>query len=156
MVKLVAMSEDEYQHFIAWAIEDYAREQVKAGAWPEENAPALAKHAFESRLPEGLSTPNQFLYMIEREADGVKVGQLWWGIQEQGENQFATLNDFHVFPEFRRQGLGVQAMDAMEAMMRQNGLDTVYLHVFGHNEPARALYRKLGYVERNITMMKGL
>jgi ribosomal protein S18 acetylase RimI-like enzyme len=30
------------------------------------------------------------------------------------------------------------------------------LHVFGHNQPARALYRKLGYVERDVTMVKRL
>lgn len=156
MLQLTPMSEKDYQRFIAWAIEDYAQEQVKAGTWPEENAKALAQQAFEARLPDGLSSANQFLYMIEREEDNVQVGQLWWGLQEQGETRFAALNDFHIFDEYRRQGYGSKALEAMEEMIRQEGLEMVFLHVFGHNEPARAMYRKMGYVERNITMMKKL
>ncbi|MAU00898.1 MAG: hypothetical protein CL608_27450 [Anaerolineaceae bacterium] len=156
MVQLVPMSQADYDRFITWAIEDYAREQVKAGAWPEENANALARQAFEARLPNGLSSANQFLCMIERVEDGVQVGELWWGVQEQADTRFAALNDFHIFNEYRRQGYGSQALDAMEEAMRQEGLETVYLHVFGHNEPARAMYRKMGYAERNVTMMKNL
>ena len=94
--------------------------------------------------------------MIEREEDGIQVGQLWWGIQEQGGVRFATLNDFHIFAEHRRQGYGSKALDAMEEMIQKEGLDMIFLHVFGHNEAARAMYRKMDYVERNITMMKKL
>jgi ribosomal protein S18 acetylase RimI-like enzyme len=35
---------------------------------------------------------------------------------------------------------------------RELGADTVGLHVFGHNAPAYALYRSLGFVETNISM----
>ena len=156
MVELVPMLADDYQHFIEWAVDDYAREQVRAGTWQAENAQELAQKTFAGFLPEGLSTDNQYLYMIESEADGIQVGQLWWGIQEQGETRFAALNDFHIFEEYRRQGYGGEALSAMEKLIQQEGLETVYLHVFGHNEAARAMYRKMGYVERNVTMMKKL
>jgi ribosomal protein S18 acetylase RimI-like enzyme len=155
MVQLVPMTENDFQRFIAWAIDDFAHEQIKAGAWPEENATELAQKTFEARLPQGLSSPDQYLYMIVRK-DDVQVGQVWWGIQEQGGNRFATLNDYHIFNEYRRQGYGGEAMVEMENRLRKEGLEMVYLHVFGHNEAARALYRKMGYVERNITMMKNL
>jgi ribosomal protein S18 acetylase RimI-like enzyme len=35
---------------------------------------------------------------------------------------------------------------------RAMGAETVGLHVFGHNEPARALYRSLGFAETNVSM----
>jgi hypothetical protein len=38
MVRLVAMTEEDYRQFIAWAVPDYAQEQVKAGAWRPEEA----------------------------------------------------------------------------------------------------------------------
>jgi hypothetical protein len=41
MVKLIPMTENDFQRFIAWAIDDFAHEQVKAGAWPEEKATEL-------------------------------------------------------------------------------------------------------------------
>ena len=39
---------------------------------------------------------------------------------------------------------------------RRRGLDTVTLNVFGGNEPARGLYRALGYDETAVFMTKGL
>ncbi len=70
MLKLKAMSEQDFEKFIAWARDDYAREQVKAGAWPEDRAEELAAQTFANQLPDGLATPNQWLYILEREEDG--------------------------------------------------------------------------------------
>lgn len=156
MVQFSAMTEDDYQRFFVWAIDDYAEQQIKAGAWPKDHAKALAKKTFEALLPHGLTSPHQYLYMIQRKEDGVQVGQVWWGIQEQEDKRFATLNDFHIFKEYRRQGYGNAALQEMEQRLLMEGLDKVFLHVFGHNEAARAMYRKLGYLERNITMVKDL
>ncbi len=156
MVKLIPMSENDYQRFIAGAMDGYAQQQVKTGTWQEENAKELAQKTFDTLLPEGLSSPNQYLYMIEREEDGNRVGRLWWGIQETGGSRFAALNDVQILKKYRRQGYGSEALKAMEKMVRKEGLETILLHVFGHNEAARVMYRKMGYVERNITMMKEL
>ena len=156
MLQLKPMTERDFQGFFDWAMEDYAQEQIKAGAWQETNAKDLAKKVFDGLLPEGLSTPNQFLCMIQREADGENVGQLWWGIQSSGKSRIATLNDIVIFYEHRRRGYGTEALLALEMFVRQEGMDSIFLHVFGHNKAARALYQKMGYVERNVTMMKKL
>ena len=47
-------------------------------------------------------------------------------------------------------------MTALEETVRALGLDEIRLHVFGHNGAARALYRKLGFVETNVMMAKQL
>ena len=44
----------------------------------------------------------------------------------------------------------------MERRVRDLGGHQIGLHVFGHNQPAYAMYTKLGYVPTNITMAKAL
>ena len=156
MVRLIPMSDSDYEAFISWAEEDYAREQVRVGAWSAEEAAELAHQAFAARLPDGLATPKQILSLIVSAAAGEHVGWLWWGVEERGARRFATLNDIQIFPAQRRRGYAALALQALEQQVRAEGLESIFLHVFGHNEGARALYRKLGYVERNITMMKAL
>ena len=46
---------------------------------------------------------------------------------------------------FRRVGIGSALMAAAEAWARGAGVTKLELHVFPHNEPALALYEKLGY-----------
>jgi RimJ/RimL family protein N-acetyltransferase len=150
------MTEDDYQRFTVWAKEDYARQQVRAGAWRPEEAEGLARQAFEALLPEGLSTPSHFLYVVEREEDGEKVGYPWCGIREEGESRSMVLYDLLILETYRRLGYGSGALEALERQAREVGMERVILHVFGHNEGARALYRKMGYTERNVTMVKEL
>jgi len=155
MMRLVAMTEEDYQQFIAWAVADYAQEQVKASAWQPEEAMQQAKKAFDALLPDGLSTSNQFLCVIEDE-ENTPVGYMWFGVREEGECRFAALYELVIFEEYRRRGHASQALEALENKVREQGMKQIILHVFGHNEGARALYRKSGYVERNVTMVKGI
>ncbi len=154
MVKLRPMSAREFEDFIAWAKEDYAKEQIKAGAWSEEQASELSAQTFAKQLPDGLETPSNNLFIIERAEDGQSIGYLWWASHESGKKRFGTLNDIVIFEAHRRHGYGHLALQAMEKQMKAMGLEEIYLHVFGHNQAARALYQKMDYVERNITMVK--
>ena len=155
-MQLKSMSESDYERFLARAIDDFAEDQVRAGAWQTGEAKTLAEQMFAARLSEGLASPNQYLLMITLEDSGEKVGELWWGIEEHAGNRFAALNDFVIYTAYRRRGLGQAALLAMEKLVHQEGLTTILLHVFGHNEAAWTLYRKMGYVERNVTMKKEL
>lgn len=153
MVQLVPMTEGEYQQFLAWSIPDYAQEQAKSGAWELEEALERGRRTFDELLPDGLSTPDQFLFSIESE--GKKpVGYLWYGVREEGERRYAALYELVIFEEYRRRGYASQALSALEDEVQGEGVEQIILHVFGHNQGARALYRKSGYVERNVTMVK--
>ena len=46
---------------------------------------------------------------------------------------------------FRRQGVGTALMEAAEEWARAAGIRKLELYVFPHNEPAIALYERLGY-----------
>lgn len=156
MIRLDSMTRDECRAFLAWAAKDYAREQVKAGAWAAREAPRLAGKAISALLPEGIETRGHSLSMIRRESDGEPVGYLWFSVREEGGRRFAAVYDIVIFEAHRRRGYGTAALREMEEKVREAGLSDVALHVFAHNYAARALYRKLGYVERSLMMAKHL
>jgi RimJ/RimL family protein N-acetyltransferase len=50
----------------------------------------------------------------------------------------------------RRLGIGTRLLDAAEGWAADAGISKLELHVFPHNEPAIALYLKLGYVREGL------
>ena len=154
MVQLVPMSESDYLRFLEWAISDYAQGQIRAETWKAKDAQRLAEETFQSLLPDGLSTPNQYLCSIIDEALDQPVGYLWYGVRDREGDRFVMLCEFVILEAYRRRGYGTEALRALEEKVKELGMDRIILHVFGYNEAARALYKKVGYVERNVTMAK--
>lgn len=48
-------------------------------------------------------------------------------------------------PDFRRMGLGEAVLTALKAEAAKRGIETLFLEVRRSNEPAKALYAKLGF-----------
>lgn len=59
----------------------------------------------------------------------------------------AEIENICVAPACRRSGAGAALMDAMLRLAVERGADRVFLEVRAHNEPAKALYLKKGFVE---------
>jgi ribosomal protein S18 acetylase RimI-like enzyme len=156
MVTLVPMTEDDFRTYLEYAIPDYAQETVRAGNVHPDVALQAAEKQFQTLLPGGLTTPGQHLCTIWTETGNAMVGYMWFGIREDPGRAFAALYDFVILEPYRRQGHGTQALLALEEQVRGLGLDAIWLHVFGHNHAARALYEKLGYRTKNLTMAKEL
>ena len=150
------MSETDYGRFLEWAIVDYAQAQVQAGTWQAADAQRLSEETFGHLLPDGPETPDQHLCSIIDRASDETVGWLWYAVREREGDRYLVLNEFLIFEPFRRRGYGTAALTALEKEARTLGMSRIVLHVFGHNTPARALYAKAGYAERNVTMVKGI
>ncbi len=159
MVQLQPMTSAEYEPWLEGDIREYADEKVRAGNWSA--ADALERSAEEHRklLPQGLATPDNYLYTITAEpAPGegpVPVGMVWLAVPPW-QPPLAFIYDFVIHEPYRRRGYASQALLALEGKVRALGLDTIGLHVFGHNHAARALYEKAGYEITNISMAKKL
>lgn len=82
--------------------------------------------------------------ILVAEADGKIVGavQLVFDSFVPGAGMVRSLA---VRPSHRRQGIGTQLMDAVEALARDRGLKALVLLVRPDNEAAVAMYRKRGY-----------
>jgi RimJ/RimL family protein N-acetyltransferase len=150
------MTQAEFEAYLPFAVQDYAQEHVRAGNWSAEKAQQMSQESFDGLLPDGPATSNQFLFTIEDEKLGEKVGMLWFAAEEREAGPRAFLYDIRIEKAYRRRGYGMEALQALEARVRELGLARITLHVFGHNHPARAMYEKLGYDVVDVRMCKTL
>lgn len=116
----------------------------------------LSEQEFSRYLPQGLDTPENFLYSIVDSETGERVGVIWYAVRGDGQMRSAFILDLLIFEKFRRKGYATQALAHLEAVVRDQSFDSIVLHVFAHNNAARELYKKAGYEERNIIMAKKL
>ena len=155
-MRLVPMSEDDFRVYQENEIREYAEEKIRSGAWSQEKAYELSVQTHRRLLPEGVATPGQYIFSIRDEDLGQNVGAIWFARFEGGGKRLAFIYDLIIFEPFRRRGYGTQAMLALEEKVKEVGLDTIALHVFGHNQAALELYEKMGYEITDINMAKTL
>jgi RimJ/RimL family protein N-acetyltransferase len=156
MVRLVQMTESEFQAYLESDIERYAQEHVKAGDWDPSDALQKSRDEHQRLLPNGLASNNQYLFSIEDEKLGTKVGMLWFAVHDTRQHPSAFVYDLLIRDQFRRRGYGTQALIALEEKLRRLDIDTISLHVFPHNRAARVLDEKVGYKARGLHMSKRL
>jgi len=81
---------------------------------------------------------------------------IWFVVTDKALHPSAFIYDFVIYEEFRRRGYGRQTLTALEEKAKELGLDTISLHVFGHNQAAIALYQQAGYETTSLYMAKKL
>ncbi len=159
MVTLQPMTPAEYEPWLKAGIQEYADEKVRAGNWSADEALERSAEEHRKLLPQGLDTPDSYLYTIMADSSPgaglTAVGMVWLAVPPW-KPPVAFIYDFLIYEPYRRRGYASQALAALEEKVRALGLDTIGLHVFGHNHAARALYEKAGYVVTNINMTKKL
>ena len=148
------MNAEEFAAYVEQAIPEFARHKVASGQWSEASSLELSRQGYDELLPQGLATPENFLFTVREAATRKVVGALWYAIQERAGGRIAYVYDVLVESQYRRRGYATQAFQALEAAVSSLGLSGVALHVFGHNKAAQALYAKLGYQATNIIMFK--
>jgi ribosomal protein S18 acetylase RimI-like enzyme len=153
MIRLEPMDEAAYERWQTTAIPEFAEEKVEAGTWPESEALERSAQSYRELLPDGLRTPGQVIRSIVN-VDGERVGYAWWARREQPLGRVAFIYDIAVYPEHRRRGYAQAALAEIDVWARDNGCVGVQLHVHGPNTGARELYRKAGFVETDVTMLK--
>ena len=68
----------------------------------------------------------------------------------------AYVGELAVAPGMERRGIATALMKAAEAWAAQRGLAFVTLHTGAANQPARSLYRRLGYLEEELLLTKAI
>lgn len=150
------MTGGQYEEFIKISCEDQVRNRVGAGLLEPGQAGDKIAVQLAKMLPQGIETPGHFFYAVESTATGEPVGDLWFWIMKRGGREIGFIMDVQIRPEHRRHGFGTAALRAVERLAQEKGLDEIGLEVYGHNSPARALYRKLGYQEIGVSMSRKL
>ncbi len=148
------MNEEQYDIYLAYSIPNYAKAKSDAEGYSYEDALKLAKETYAELLPSGLSTEDHYLYVISRSSE--QVGHVWLS-KELAANEkefYAWIYDIEIYEDFRGKGLSKEVMKLIEERAKVFGSSSIRLHVFGHNEIARSLYKKSGYIETNVVMKK--
>jgi ribosomal protein S18 acetylase RimI-like enzyme len=154
MVRLVPMTEDELKVHLEKSIPEYAADNVAAGYWSEDEALERSRKAFQELLPQGVKTKNNYLFRIQVEESGEKIGVLW--MKHEIPRPQGFIYDFVVDEQQRGKGYGRQAMLALEAVVKELGIESLALHVFTKNKVAKGLYESLGYEVTSQNMAKRL
>ncbi|HEY5118134.1 MAG TPA: GNAT family N-acetyltransferase, partial [Anaerolineales bacterium] len=133
-----------------------AEEDIKAGYWSASEAMEKSRSAHAKLLPEGLTTPDQYLFSIREPVCGEPVGTIWLSADTESAMPSGFIYDLFIYEPFRRKGFATGAMLAIEVKARELGLKVIHLHVFAHNPAAKSLYDKLGYGAVGTNMAKPL
>ena len=97
------MSEAEYTSWINETIPAYAKDKIQSGAWTEWESLEKSKAEFESLLPDGMKTKDNFLFSVVAE-DGARVGMLWFAVKERATSRIAYVYNIEIESEHRRKG----------------------------------------------------
>jgi ribosomal protein S18 acetylase RimI-like enzyme len=154
MLKLIPMTQSEFDAFLERDIPAYAAENVRAGYWDESEAPEKSRKEHESLLPRGLRTKDHYLYTVHDEKQA--VGMIWLRAEMDRPKKSGFIFDLEIDEKFRGKGYGKQAMLLIEAKAHELGLRSIALHVFAYNDVARNLYESLGYEVSSLNMIKNL
>ena len=101
-------------------------------------------------------------FILVAEANGVSVGVVigWlrrFGPHERTEDvptRMGYVVDLAVLPGWRGNGVGSKLLSAAEGRFRKARCDQVGLGVFAPNRGARRLYRRRGYSDRGLWLVK--
>ena len=86
---------------------------------------------------------NPLSYWLVAEDDGRIAGY----VGSQSVLDTADMMNLAVSPDYRRQGIGQALVNALADHLRQKNVIALLLEVRVSNEPAIALYQKLGFVQ---------
>jgi hypothetical protein len=64
MVRLVLMTETEFQAYLEYDVRRYAQEHIKAGHWHPSEALEKSRKEHQRLLPNGLASEDQYLFSI--------------------------------------------------------------------------------------------
>jgi ribosomal protein S18 acetylase RimI-like enzyme len=156
MIKLVQMDESAFQFFWSQSNRDYAEDKIKAGAWDAETALRQSQEEMVRFLPEGLQTEGAYLYSVMETESNTQAGYIWFNVTEARTGREAFIYDIYIFEPYQGKGYGKQALLALDESAREIGVSKIGLHVFGQNNRAFELYKKMGYLVTDITMSKTL
>ncbi|PAE06551.1 hypothetical protein CHI12_15750 [Terribacillus saccharophilus] len=150
--ELRKMTEDEFDKYIEDFIPDYAKDLSDNFLLPSDLALEESRQFMDNILPDKQESDGQSVYNIYSIEEEKNIGVIWYNIQPDSKKVFV----FHilVYEDFREKGYAPSVLQQLESDMKNQGITSLGLSVFGNNPGAYNLYKKLGYNTASISMGK--
>ncbi|MBN3554684.1 GNAT family N-acetyltransferase [Fictibacillus nanhaiensis] len=150
MIHLIPLTEQEFQEYLAFMISDYANEITNNFNLTFQSAKEESEMMMNDLWKDGLLTEGQYLYNILDPKTHEKVGIVWYGLVPDLNQAYV----YHIFIDaiYRRKGYGKRTLEKLQSVLKQRGIASIGLSVFGKNEAAYQLYKKLGYKNTRLSM----
>lgn len=130
--------DDDHRRAIPQLLNAYARDLLGFRKPLEE--------AVLDRLVAGLETFPTTLVLLARMDDAyVGMAICFLGFSTFNARPFINIHDFMVLPEFRRRGIGMAILGAVERIARERGCCKMTLEVQMKNAAARRIYQSFGF-----------
>ncbi|MDD5264162.1 MAG: bifunctional GNAT family N-acetyltransferase/class I SAM-dependent methyltransferase [Candidatus Bipolaricaulis sp.] len=146
MVKLERLSQDEFNRWLAQS----ADRQAEDRAWVNGTDSKAEREQLEAMipvlLPKGVDSPDH-AFRVARDEAGNELGFVWVGVAPGAPEGTCLLFDIYVHEAHRGRGVARAMLEQMLESLKGDAIKTVVLYVRADNAPARALYKKLGFVE---------
>ncbi len=154
MIELKELNKAEFEKYLDFLIPDYAQDISENFNLTLENAIEESKILMKNTFPQGLSTEGQYLYNVHVPALGKKIGAVWFNLKPEINQAYL----FHIYIEeaYRGRGYGTNTLAKLHQLVKELGATSMGLSVFGSNDKAYQLYKKLGYKVSSIAMQKSL
>ena len=146
------MTEVEFDAWLPSVRVGYAEDLTTNGGMEPAAARVKADADIAQLFPGGEPSPEQLVFVLESGTQ--RVGELWLAEREEQLRRVLWVYELRVGERHRGRGFARAAMAFVEQEAVRRGLGQVALNVFGGNEPARGLYRSLGYREDAVSMSK--
>lgn len=146
------MNENEFEHVMGKAHQDYIEGMARAQNISLEEATRKADKQVQSILKDGYHTENHLFYGVEFK--GEFAGLAWIEIKDEGRSAWGY--NIYVEEKFRRQGIAKKVFQELGAKLKSDGVQQMSFHVYADNPNALALYEQFGFKTTNIVMRKTL
>ncbi|REB07339.1 GNAT family N-acetyltransferase [Sporosarcina sp. BI001-red] len=154
MIKLSNVGEVEFKRYKDFIISDNANEITQNFNLTLEQALEESKMMIDDMFKDGLATEGQYVHNIIHADSNEQVGFLWYNVIP--EISAAYLYHILINENHRGKGFGTNTIEKLQDKLKAHGVKSIGLSVFGKNEGAYRLYKKLGYSNTRISMEKTL
>jgi len=146
MLQLDRPTQEEFDRWLALSADRQAEDRAWVNGTDPKTERAQLDEMIPMLLPTGLDSPNH-AFRIARDETGKELGFVWVGVAPGMPADTCLLFDIYVHKMHRGRGLGRVILERMLDSLKADGIRNVALYVRADNAPARALYKKLGFVE---------
>lgn len=150
--RLELMIKEEFEIYKNKMYDEYAKVLSEHLLLPYHESLARAEAQIDNICGEDEKKGKNYAYNIINE-ENEQVGKIWVFVNNDLKKAF--IYDIRIFPKYLRKGYATKAINELEQKLKEDKIKNIGLNVFASNKAAYNLYKKLGFTETYVILVKG-